>query len=72
MAKVKFRYYMSKKKIVHKRSESWFKTEKNEEVYSKFYTRVNGMDDLTFYKPPNPKPKPKPKIKPEDKKWSKE
>ena len=62
MAKEKYRYYMNKKKIVHRRSESWFNAEK-EKVYSELFKRVNGMDDLTLYEPPKPKSKPKPKTK---------
>ena len=63
MVKEKYRYYMSKNKIVHRRSESWFKTEKNEKVYAESYIRVKGMDDLTHYETPKPKPKPKAKKK---------
>ena len=62
MAKEKYRYYKNKKKIVHRRSESWFNTER-EKVYSESFKRVNGMDDLTLYEPPKPKPKPKAKKK---------
>ena len=62
MAKEEFRYYMNRRKVVHRRSESWFSSHKDgEKVYSKSYTRVKGMDDLTLYEPPKPKPKPKPK-----------
>ena len=70
MAKDKFRYYMNRKKVVHKRAESSFKANaKLEKVYSESYKRVNGMDDLSLYIPP--KPKPKPKTKPKAKKGSK-
>ena len=62
MAKEKYRYYKNKKKIVHRRSESWFNAER-EKVYSESFKRVNGMDDLTLYEPPKPKPKPKAKKK---------
>ena len=62
MAKEKYRYYKNKKKIVHRRSESWFNAER-EKVYSVSFKRVNGMDDLTLYEPPKPKPKPKAKKK---------
>ena len=62
MAKEEFRYYMNRKKVVHRRAESWFDTHKEgEKVYSESYTRVNGMDDLTPYAPPKPKAKPKAK-----------
>ena len=60
MAKEKFRYYMNRKKIVHKRAESWFNTDR-EKVYSESFKRVIGMDDLTPYEPPKPKAKPKAK-----------
>ncbi len=64
MAKDKFRYYMNRKKVVHKRAESSFKANaKLEKVYSESYTRVNGMDDLSLYVPPKPKPKAKKKSK---------
>ena len=54
---------MDRKKLVHKRAESWFDTHPDSErVYSESYTRVSGMDDLTPYIP-KPKPKPKPKAK---------
>ena len=62
MAKEKYRYYKNKKKIVHRRSESWFNAER-EKVNSESFKRVNGMDDLTLYEPPKPKPKPKAKKK---------
>ena len=58
MAKEEFRYYMNRKKVVHRRAESWFGVE-GEKVYSESYTRVNGMDDLTPYEPPKSKPKTK-------------
>ena len=64
MAKEKFRYYMNRRKVVHSRPESWFSSHKEgEKVYSKSFTRVKGMDDLTPYEPPKPKPKPKAKKK---------
>ena len=62
MAKEKYRYYMNKKKIVHRRSESWFNAER-EKVYSESFKRVNGMEDLTPFLITKPKPKPKPKAK---------
>ena len=64
MAKKKFRYYMNRKKIIHKRAESWFNTDR-EKVYSKSFKRVNGMNDLTSFIVLKPKPiaKPKPKNK---------
>ena len=62
MAKEEFRYYMNRRKVVHRRAESWFSSHKEgEKVYSESYTRVNGMDDLTLYAPPKPKAKPKTK-----------
>ena len=67
MAKEEFRYYMNRRKVVHRRPESWFDTHsEGEKVYAESYTRVKGMDDLTPYEPPKPKAKPKAK------KWSKE
>ena len=60
MAKEEFRYYMNRKKVVHRRAESWFDAHsEGEKVYSESYTRVNGMDDLTPYEPPKPKSKAK-------------
>ena len=60
MAKEEFRYYMNRKKVVHRRPESWFEVHKDgEKVYSGSYTRVKGMDDLTPYELPKPKPKAK-------------
>ena len=65
MAKEEFRYYMNRRKVVHRRAESWFSTHsEGEKVYAESYTRVKGMDDLTPYEPSKPKPKPKAK------KWS--
>ena len=58
MAKKKFRYYMNRKKVVHKRAETWFNADR-EKVYSSAFKRVNGMDDLTLYEPPKVKPKSK-------------
>ena len=58
MAKEKFRYYMNRKKVVHRRPDSWFDAE-GEKVYAESYTRVNGMDDLTLYELPKSKPKAK-------------
>jgi len=46
MAKDKFRYYMDRKKVVHRRAESWFNADR-EKIYSKSFKRVSGMDDLT-------------------------
>ena len=69
MAKEEFRYYMNRKKSVHKRSESWFDTHpEGEKVYAESFKRVKGMDDLTPYEPPKPKPKPKAKPKAKKKK----
>ena len=70
MAKEEFRYYTNRKKIVHRRKESWFNADK-EKVYSESFKRVKGMDDLTPYEPSKPKPKPKPKAKPKSNKGSK-
>ena len=58
MAKEEFRYYMNRKKVVHRRAESWFGAE-GEKVYAESCTRVKGMDDLTPYEMPKPKPKAK-------------
>ena len=58
MAKEEFRYYMNRKKVVHRRAESWFDTA-GEKVYAESFTRVKGMDDLTPYEPPKPKSKAK-------------
>ena len=70
MAKEKYRYYMNRKKVVHRRSESWFDAHKEgEKVYAASYIRVKGMDDLTPYEPQ--KPKTKSKVKPKAKKGSK-
>jgi hypothetical protein len=64
MAKEEFRYYINRKKAVHRRAKSWFDTHKDgERVYAESFTRVKGMDDLTPYEPPKPKPKAKPKSK---------
>ena len=49
---------MNRRKVVHRRAESWFGAE-GEKVYAESYTRVNGMDDLTPYEPPKSKPKTK-------------
>ena len=62
MAKDKFRYYTNRKKVVHRRAESWFNADK-EKFYSKSFKRVNGMDDLSPYVAPKPKSKPKAKPK---------
>ena len=62
MSKEEFRYYMNRRKVVHRRKESWFNADK-EKVYSESFKRVKGMDDLTPYEPPKPKPKAKPKAK---------
>ena len=60
MAKEEFRYYMNRRKVVHRRPESWFDAHKDgEKVYSGSYTRVKGMDDLTPYELPKPKLKTK-------------
>ena len=60
MAKEEFRYYMNRRKLVHRRKESWFNAER-EKVYSESFKRIKGMDDLTPYEPPKPKAKPKAK-----------
>ena len=70
MAKEKYRYYMNRKKVVHRRKESWFNAER-EKVYSESFKRVKGMDDLSVYVAPKPKPKPKPKTKAKAKKVKK-
>ena len=49
---------MNRKKVVHRRAESWFNAEK-EKVYSESFKRIKGMDDLTPYEPPKSKPKAK-------------
>ena len=62
MAKEEFRYYMNRRKVVHRRPESWFDAHKDgEKVYSGSYTRVKGIDDITPYESPKPKAKPKAK-----------
>ena len=53
---------MNRKKVVHRRKESWFNAER-EKVYSESFKRIKGMDDLTPYEPPKPKAKPKSKKK---------
>ena len=58
MAKEEFRYYRDRRKVVHRRKESWFNAER-EKVYSESFKRVKGMDDLTPYEPPKPKAKAK-------------
>ena len=60
MAKEEFRYYMNRRKLVHRRKESWFNAER-EKVYSESFKRIKGMDDLMPYEPPKPKAKPKAK-----------
>ena len=70
MAKEEFRYYRDRRKLVHRRKESWFNAER-EKVYSESFKRVKGMDDLPPYEPPKPKPKPKTKAKAGAKKGSK-
>ena len=70
MPKEEFRYYKDRRKVVHRRKESWFNAER-EKVYSESFKRVKGMDDLTPYEPPKPKPKPKTKAKAGAKKGSK-
>ena len=49
---------MNRKKVVHRRKESWFNAER-EKVYSESFKRVKGMDDLTPYESPKPKSKAK-------------
>ena len=61
--KSEFRYYRNKKKIVHKRKESWFNSPEKEKVYSENFVRIKGEDDLSVYVAPKPKPKPKAKKK---------
>ena len=68
MAKEEFRYYRDRRKVVHRRKESWFNAER-EKVYKDNFIRVKGEDDLSVYVAP--KPKPKPKTKPKTKKGSK-
>jgi hypothetical protein len=68
MAKEEFRYYRDRRKVVHRRKESWFNAER-EKVYKDNFIRVKGEDDLSIYVAP--KPKPKPKTKPKAKKGSK-
>ena len=68
MAKEEFRYYRDRRKVVHRRKESWFNAER-EKVYKNNFIRVKGEDDLSIYVAP--KPKPKPKTKPKAKKGSK-
>ena len=60
---MKFRYYMNRKKVVHKRKESWFNSPEKEKVYSENFVRIKGEDDLSAYVAPKPKPKPKAKKK---------
>ena len=62
MAKEEFRYYRNRRKVVHRRKESWFNAER-EKVYSESFKRVKGMDDLSAYVAPKPKPKTKAKAK---------
>ena len=62
MAKEEFRYYRNRRKVVHRRKESWFNAER-EKVYSESFKRVKGEDDLSVYVAPKPKPKPKTKAK---------
>ena len=61
--KSEFRYYRNKKKIVHKRKESWFNSDEKEKVYEENFIRIKGEDDLSAYVKPKPKLKPKPKPK---------
>ena len=58
-----FRWYKSKKKIVHSRKESWFDSDEKEKIYKDNFVRVKGEDDLSVYVAPKPKPKPKTKSK---------
>ena len=62
MAKEEFRYYRNRRKVVHRRKESWFNADR-EKVYKDNFIRVKGEDDLSVYVAPKPKPKPKPKAK---------
>ena len=57
--KSEFRWYRNKKKIVHKRKESWFNSDEKEKVYKDKYKRIKGEDDLSPYVAPKPKPKKK-------------
>ena len=59
--KSEFRWYRNKKKIVHKRKESWFNSPEKEKVYEENFIRIKGEDDLSPYVAPKPKPKPKKK-----------
>tara|TARA_Y100000310_G_scaffold6614_1_gene7426 strand:+ start:1008 stop:1208 length:201 start_codon:yes stop_codon:yes gene_type:complete len=60
MPKEKYRYYMGRKKVVHRRAESWFSEHSDgERVYSESFTRVKGMDDLTPFVKPKSKAKSK-------------
>ena len=68
MAKEEFRYYRDRRKVVHRRKESWVNAER-EKVYKDNFIRVKGEDDLSVYVAP--KPKSKPKTKPKAKKGSK-
>ena len=68
MAKEEFRYYRDRRKVVHRRKESWFNAER-EKVYKDNFIRVKGENDLSVYVAP--KPKTKSKAKPKPKKGSK-
>ena len=64
----KYRYYKNKKKIVHKRKETWFDSPEKEKVYEENFIRIKGENDLSVFVKPKPKPKPKPKAKKKAKK----
>ena len=66
--KSEFRYYRNKKKIVHKRKESWFDSPEKEKVYEENFIRIKAEDDLSVFVKPKPKPKPKAKKKAKKKK----
>jgi len=69
--KSEFRWYRNKKKLIHKRAESWFDSDEKEKVYKDNFIRVKGEDDLSVYVAPKPKSKPKPKTKAKPKKKKK-
>ena len=63
-----YRYYRNKKKIVHKRKETWFDSPEKEKVYEENFIRIKSENDLSVFVKPKPKPKPKPKAKKKAKK----
>ena len=54
-----YRWYRNKKKIIHRRKESWFNSAEKEKVYEENYIRINSENDLTPYVKPKPKKKTK-------------